>query len=256
MDTLELLANYYEIYLIQKETSFYNPGVPFELDLSFNWKLRPSFKSKDLMANPAPSQFYAVLDQLFSYTSDILQEEIYSPLELKSFVSNSLYQMMTQIEKQDIDSSSISAFKLQMIYQIQNAQTQEEFKKELNTILSNLSIIIQSYLQHGESEFKNRMFNYLNDHFHENIGLDHLAKHFNFSYHYMSELFNNHFDASLSDVLNNLRIQKSIELLENPKISLKDICHKVGYSNYSHFSKLFKKYQNMSPSEYRQEKLS
>lgn len=95
LSDLEQLPAYYEIYLIQKEMRFYNHDAPYELDLNFSWKLRPPFTSKVLMSNPVPSQFYSVLDQLFIYTSDILKEASYSPLELKSFVSNSLYQMVT-----------------------------------------------------------------------------------------------------------------------------------------------------------------
>ncbi|HKM23649.1 MAG TPA: helix-turn-helix domain-containing protein, partial [Erysipelothrix sp.] len=68
---------------------------------------------------------------------------------------------------------------------------------------------------------------------------------------YMSELFNNHFNTSFSDVLNNLRINKAQELLDETQDSLKEIAHQVGYSNYSHFSKLFKKITHISPTEYK-----
>ena len=117
--------------------------------------------------------------------------------------------------------------------------------------MSDLSIIIQSYIQQSDIDFRDRMFEYLEDNFQQAIGLDDLALHFNFSYHYMSELFNNHFNTSFSDVLNNLRINKARELLDETQDSLKEISHQVGYSNYSHFSKLFKKITHISPTEYK-----
>lgn len=255
LDSLEDLSRYHSIYSVQKELRFYQPDTPFELDLNFAWKLRPPFASAEFIANPKPSQFYNLLDQLYVYTSDVLKVQEYSPLELKSFVSNSLYQMMTQIEKQNIDTENASAFKLQMIYQIQNAKDYQDFKFEFNTILSNLSIIIQSYLNQDHSDFKNQMSQYLEENYKNNIGLDDIAQHFNFSYYYMSEIFNNHFDASFNDVLNKIRIEKAIELLDQAHLSLQEIATSVGYTNYSHFSKLFKKHQFISPSEYRQDKL-
>lgn len=46
------------------------------------------------------------------------------------------------------------------------------------------------------------------------------------------------------------RIEKSKYLLEEGRHKLAKIAVSVGYSNENYFSKVFKKYQGMSPKEY------
>jgi two-component system response regulator YesN len=44
------------------------------------------------------------------------------------------------------------------------------------------------------------------------------------------------------------------ELLRKTEMTVKDIALEVGYSNFSHFSKTFKKSTNMNPKDFRQYK--
>lgn len=252
---LQDLSLYHEMYLSQKELRFYHPDQAFELDLNFAWEQRPQFNALDVLGHLAPSQFYNLINQLYVYTTGTLDVHKYRPLELKLFFSNTLYQIMTQLEKQKIITENTSAFKLQIVHQLQNANNQFDFKNEMNTILSNITSIIQSHLEQDHADFKDQMVTYLEENYHRNIGLNDIAQHFNFSYYYMSELFNTHFDDSFNNVLNKIRIQKAVDLLNESHLSLRQISIEVGYTNYSHFSKLFKKHLNLTPSEYRQENL-
>ena len=40
--------------------------------------------------------------------------------------------------------------------------------------------------------------------------------------------------------------------LQNPDYSIKQICAMVGYSDPNYFSRIFKKYEGVNPSEYRE----
>nr|MCR4588982.1 helix-turn-helix transcriptional regulator [Lachnospiraceae bacterium] len=42
------------------------------------------------------------------------------------------------------------------------------------------------------------------------------------------------------------------EYMANPKYSIKEVCSMCGYSDPNYFSRIFKKYVGVSPSEYRQ----
>ncbi len=55
---------------------------------------------------------------------------------------------------------------------------------------------------------------------------------------------------TINDYLNMYRIEKSKYLLEEGRHKLAKIAVSVGYSNENYFSKVFKKYQGMSPKEY------
>ena len=43
-------------------------------------------------------------------------------------------------------------------------------------------------------------------------------------------------------------------LLEHSRLSISIVASKVGYDNFSHFSRMFKKITDMTPQEYRKEK--
>ncbi len=55
---------------------------------------------------------------------------------------------------------------------------------------------------------------------------------------------------TINDYLNMYRIEKSKYMLEEGRQKLAKIAVSVGYSNENYFSKVFKKYQGMSPKEY------
>ena len=51
--------------------------------------------------------------------------------------------------------------------------------------------------------------------------------------------------------LNQIRIDRARELLENPGIKIKDIANMVGFEDEKYFSRQFHKNTGMSPNEYR-----
>lgn len=251
LQSLQDIQQVYKDYEAQRDRIFYDPNKPLHIIPNFTWPQRPSYHDKEAFNMVASSKFYHSFDKLHAYFMNVLNQEIYNPLELKSFLSNIIYQFINQIEKHKIQSTHIASFKLQMIYQIQSADSKDSLAQEFSTIMSNLSIIIQNYLNDEGSQLKDQLHLYLSDNYMNNLSLDDVAHHFNFSYHYMSELFNQSFNESFNDVLNKLRISKSQSLLRDTDLSLKEVCAQVGFSNYSHFSKIFRKLTNTSPTDYR-----
>lgn len=68
---------------------------------------------------------------------------------------------------------------------------------------------------------------------------------------YLSRLFRRETGFSLTDYLVKLRITKARIELEKTNNRISDIAITVGYANFSHFSKLFKKMTGLTPQEYR-----
>lgn len=69
---------------------------------------------------------------------------------------------------------------------------------------------------------------------------------------YLSREFSKYFDnLSFGDYIRKLRIEKAIELLKNPKHSLAEIAYLTGFSDQSHFARIFKKTMGKSPLAYR-----
>jgi hypothetical protein len=73
---------------------------------------------------------------------------------------------------------------------------------------------------------------------------------------YLSREFSKYFDdLSFGDYIRKLRIEKAIQLLNDSKHSLSEIAYLTGFSDQSHFTRIFKKNTGKNPSEYRKKVL-
>lgn len=71
---------------------------------------------------------------------------------------------------------------------------------------------------------------------------------------YLSREFSKYFDnLSFGDYIRKLRIEKSKQLLEETKYSLAEIAYLTGFSDQSHFNRIFKTHTGVNPSVYRKE---
>ncbi len=71
---------------------------------------------------------------------------------------------------------------------------------------------------------------------------------------YLSRLFHKEQGMKLSDYILQEKMNIGRHLLETTNFSVSIIASKVGYSNFSHFAKAFKRIFGLSPSEFRQKK--
>lgn len=84
----------------------------------------------------------------------------------------------------------------------------------------------------------------------EKITLDDIAKHFGFHPHYLIKLFSDHTGMSPIQYLQEARLEKAKEYLEQNELSVSEISEQLGWTN-SYFSRLFKQREGVSPSQYR-----
>ena len=83
------------------------------------------------------------------------------------------------------------------------------------------------------------------------INMQAIANEVCMSYSYFRHLFKKHTGLSPNQYLQELRIQKSKELLVSTDLSCQEIAYRIGYDNPVYFSVLFKKMTHLSPTEYR-----
>lgn len=72
---------------------------------------------------------------------------------------------------------------------------------------------------------------------------------------YLSREFSKYFDnLSFGDYIRRLRIEKAIQLLNESDHSLSEIAYLTGFSDQSHFNRIFKKHTGKNPSTYRKKR--
>lgn len=92
---------------------------------------------------------------------------------------------------------------------------------------------------------------YITENFEKNISLAELSTRFYINLHYLSQLFKEKTGQTYLDYLTQVRIERSRELLQTSDLKVYEICQMVGYSDTTHFSKVFEKIVGHKPSEYR-----
>lgn len=93
----------------------------------------------------------------------------------------------------------------------------------------------------------------------ENISLRSLAKKLSIPYYQLSQVLNEELGQNFPDYINYYRIEEAKKILSDPKKKnqkIDSMALEVGYNNRIAFYRVFKKYTNMTPTQYRKEALS
>ncbi|MBE6716676.1 MAG: helix-turn-helix domain-containing protein [Ruminococcaceae bacterium] len=90
---------------------------------------------------------------------------------------------------------------------------------------------------------------YINENLSEKISVSAVAKYCGISADYLSQIFKREIGENLSSYIVRQKLEKAKNLLISG-MSSKEICIEVGFSSQAYFVTLFKRYYNMTPSEY------
>ena len=92
---------------------------------------------------------------------------------------------------------------------------------------------------------------YIAQHLQDDLTVDDLSEQACMSKPHFFRCFKNTFGITPVEYINARRIELARELLATTNRSLTDICYQIGFNNTSYFSRLFKRYERLSPSAYR-----
>lgn len=131
---------------------------------------------------------------------------------------------------------------------------------ELNEVFFSLFDDIQMKLSMKRSTKQGDLIRKINDliqteYANPNLSLNWIADELDMSSIYLSRVYKQQTLATIVDVINNVRMERAKEHLENTDLSIVDIAVKSGYTSSSYFHRMFKKSFGVTPSDYRKTKL-
>ena len=148
------------------------------------------------------------------------------------------------------------ALRLQITDYILKSVNYEEF----GTCIDNLKISLfeQRMLTEAESEKQEErtitgITGYLQEHLAEDLSLSVLAQEFHLNPQYISQLFKNEIGVNFLSYLTNIRMEKAKKLLLSTSLSVAELAEQSGYGDYRVFTKVFKKSEGVTPSQYRRD---
>lgn len=91
------------------------------------------------------------------------------------------------------------------------------------------------------------VLDYIEIHYAQSIAVEQLAKICCFSEYHFMRFFKKHMNQTCIEYINNVRLEKAVELFEQGNTSILDVSLSVGFHNLSYFHRAFKKKYGMTP---------
>lgn len=121
-----------------------------------------------------------------------------------------------------------------------------------------LSLILQNVNFENESAgigWTNAMVSelqeYIKQHLSMPLSLADLSSHVSLSPNYLCKVFKQVTDETITHYIQNMKIERSIELLKDETITINEIAERFGFCDQFYFSRVFKSYMCVSPLQYR-----
>lgn len=187
-------------------------------------------------------------ENLFAYVRSLLSEWAALPLEPFHLCMNCLH-----IFEGVALSGEAGEFHTQ-IHDFQKKILQAASFEELKIILCDAFLFLlenqENYLVNYKKEVQTIM-RYINIHYKEHITLDEIASEANLNKSYLCRLFKREYGDSVFHYLNMVRMEKAAKLLRNNSgLFIQEVAAEVGITEPFYFTRRFKEYFGISPSEY------
>lgn len=98
-----------------------------------------------------------------------------------------------------------------------------------------------------------KITSYIDDHFTENLTINHLSKVFGYHPSYIAHIFCDHLKIPFRTYLGSLRCQYAAKQIRTSKKSLTEIAYESGFNSLNTFCRCFKTHMGKTPSQYKKE---
>ena len=103
------------------------------------------------------------------------------------------------------------------------------------------------------SEKLKTILDYIHLHYADSLSIKELASQCYFSEYYFMRFFKKHMHMTVIEYLNNLRMEKAVELFEQGHTSIIEVSMSVGFHSLSYFHKVFREKFSMTPKQFLQQ---
>lgn len=138
-----------------------------------------------------------------------------------------------------------------LLYRYARIKTREQLRESIGGLFYNLlhELEARDVGEKGYSDVVARAVAYQKEHFEEPISLSAIADGIGVNGSYLSRVFHEETGTTLTDYLNQIRIDHAKRLMEKD-VPLKEIVSLCGFRNYNYFLRIFKRYTGRAPKEY------
>lgn len=162
------------------------------------------------------------------------QQMLYYALQTKGIQAHSLFSDPSSLQYAADAPRSVTGFREWMSHAVGKAKAYAQSIEQTRSVVE-------------------RVMDFIKLHIAEDLSREDIANHVYLNPDYLTRIFKKETGMAVSDYLFSERLKLAQELLSKTDMSVSSVASHVGYANFSHFSRMFKKHTLLNPNEYRQQ---
>lgn len=238
-------------FLKLNEQSFYCKNSAYIISDDFESpKYNEKFDFKQFSELTSKLEMQNSLDMLTKYIDTTINIKGLNKFEIKTLIQNCFYNIISNLESLNYNLDKLQTLKYKCFNSIEQSLYCEDLLSAYNELRAEFTQIIDEYQNRINSYMINKIIEYINEHYTEQLTLTEVSKLFKFNYYYLSSYFSSHNKEGFNEFVNKIRIENACDFLKKD-IPISDISSMVGYSDHSYFCKVFNKFTGVTPSKFR-----
>ena len=125
-----------------------------------------------------------------------------------------------------------------------------ELKCYFITTIEGIAGLVNKFIVTGSSKIINRALAFIDSAYNKNISLNDISENLGVTPFYISKVLKKRTGKNFTDLVAEKRIEKAKKMLVTNK-SIKEITFEVGFNSQNYFTKVFKKYTGLTPTDYK-----
>lgn len=134
---------------------------------------------------------------------------------------------------------------------LKNIDSKGEARKYIHGYLFEILEALKGQRNNRPPDILDKAIQFIHENYNENLTLEEVAYEVGFSTYYFGKLFKKTFGVTFTDYLTGYRIARAKELLSDPLLTVKGITYQVGFMDPNYFTRVFRKAEGITPTEYR-----
>ncbi|MBN2547433.1 MAG: helix-turn-helix domain-containing protein [Spirochaetes bacterium] len=234
-------------FLLGYKSVILEKNINFDLNKNYTYPVKKIDKFIDSINQGNIDSLSSAYNEIISYATD------YGLIRLKltiNDIANRIAKTVNIIKSYNYFNDS---FKLNDFFsKINESETLTEINTFFNLFFDELMTAVKKRNKTKKHSLISEILETIDkDYMDINLSISSFADKYNLSAAYLGRLFYKFNGISMSEYINKVRINKAKEFLENNKFSIFEIMKMVGFTNKTHFYNMFKKYNTVTPNEYR-----
>lgn len=161
--------------------------------------------------------------------------------------------MLKAYEQVKLDDAEEETRRGELIRRLFACETFEEIEAELLKALESVCQTVQERKRSHNAELKQQLLEFVRENYADvNLGLTSISERFRFHPAYVSKYFKEQTGTNLIDYINQYRVNEAKSILEREEAAVQEVSERVGFLNSSSFIRVFKKYEGITPGQYKQ----